>query len=152
MKKTINIKGFSLIELLMIISIMILIGMITVPKLINFQREQSLKNTSENIISLLNKAKSDSQASLNSSNYGVHFENDYMVYFIGMTYTENNPDNQRVDFETGVTIQSGVGNSIIFPRLTGDVIGYGTVVIKLTALPTRTKTITVTKTGSISSN
>jgi type II secretory pathway pseudopilin PulG len=145
-------SGFSLIELLIIMMILVLISAVTLPKLIDFQREQSLKNTSENIISLLNKAKSDTSSSLNSSNYGVHFETNYMVYFIGNNYSSQSSSNERVDFETGVTLLSGVGSNIIFPRLTGDVIGYRTIVIKLTALPSHQKTITITKTGSVSSN
>lgn len=139
-------------ELLMIIAILILIGMVAMPKLIDFQREQSIKNTAENIVSFLNKAKSDSLSSLNSNNYGIHFEDDHMIYFSGLTFSESDPGNEQIDFESGVTLESGVGSNIIFPKLTGDVIGYGSIVIKLTALPSRTKTITISKTGSISSN
>lgn len=144
--------GFSLIELLIIIAIMVIVGTIAMPKLINFQRGQSLKNTTENIIGLLNRAKSNSNSSLNSENYGVHFESDYMVYFVGDTYSSQSSNNERVDFESGITLLSGNGSNIVFPRLTGDVFGYGTITLKLTALPARTKTITITKTGSVSSN
>ena len=146
------VSGFSLMELLIVMAILVVIALVAMPKLIDFQREQSLKNTSENIISLLTKAKSDSQASLNSNNYGVHFENDYMVYFLGNSFSESDPNNKVYDFENGVILGSGAGANIIFPRLTGDVVGYQSIVVKLTALPDRTKTITVTKTGSISSN
>lgn len=153
------ISGFSLIELLFVITIIFLITIVVMPKLIDFQREQSIKNTAENIIVLLNKAKSNSNSSLNSSNYGVHFSNDNMIYFTGETFIENNPTNEIFAFESGVEIPTtgginlnGGGSNIIFPRLTGDVIGYGTITIQLTAKPERQKIITITKTGSISSN
>jgi len=159
MIKIFNNKGFSLIEMLIIVAIMFLVSLVAMPSLINFQREQSLKNTTESIVSLLNKAKSDSFSSLNSNNYGVHFENNYMVYFSGSTFEESGPDNRTIDFESGTSLLvigginlNGGGEDIIFPRLTGDTIGYGTIVIQLTAKPDNKKTITISKTGSISSD
>ncbi len=153
------VSGFSLVELLVIISIMILIGLVVMPKLISFQRNQAIQNTATSITSLLNKAKSDSNSSLNSNNYGVHFESEYMVYFVGNTYSESDPNNQRVDFDSGVrTLGSGGvnlnggGDDIVFPRRTEDVIGYGTIVIQLIAEESTQKTITVSKIGSISSS
>ena len=101
--KILNNKGFSLVELLIVITILVLISLIAMPSLIDFQRKQSLKNTTENIISLLNKAKSSTSASLNSSNYGVHFESEYMVYFIGDNFLEEDPGNEQMDFESGVS-------------------------------------------------
>lgn len=139
--------------------ILIVIALIVMPSLINFQREQSLKNTTENIISLLNKAKSDSSSSLNSSNYGVHFTSNSATYFVGSVFNSNDPNNNKIDFESGVAILpsgginlNGGGSDVVFPRLTGDTIGYGTIVIYLTSVPARQKTITINKTGSINSD
>lgn len=151
-------KGFSLIELLVIIVILILISLVVMPSLIDFQREQALKNTTENIVSLLNKAKSDTLSSLNSTTYGVHFESKKMVYFEGDSYSSGNSNNQEIPFESGVEIPSGGinlsngGSDVVFPRLTGEVNGYGTITIELTALSTRQKVITINKIGSISSS
>lgn len=154
--KILHNRGISLIEILIIIAIMFVVSFVAMPSLINFQREQSLKNTTENIISFLNKAKSDSSSSLNSNNYGVHFEDNYMVYFSGSTFSESGPDNKMINFESGTSIPSGGislnggGNDVIFPRLTGDTTGYGTITIQLTAKTTHQKIITIGKIGSIS--
>ena len=157
--KILQNKGFSLIEILIVIMVLTLISLVVIPGLINFQREQSLKNTTENIIALLNKAKSDSFSSLNSNNYGVHFTSTSATYFIGNTFDINDPNNQEIDFEKGVvTLTSGGinlnggGNDVIFPRLTGDTVGYGTIVIHLTSVPARQKIITINKIGSVSSD
>ena len=157
--KNIYNKGFSLIELLVVIAILVLIVAVAMPKLIDFQRAQSLKNTTENIVALLNKAQSDSYSSLNSSNYGVHFESDRMVYFIGSIYSEGKLSNVIVDFESGVEIPDdgginldGGGSDIIFPRLRDNIIGYGIITIGLTSDPSRQKVITINKSGSISSS
>ncbi len=40
-----NKKGFTLMELLMVIAIIVIISLISVPKLIDFKAEQTLKNT-----------------------------------------------------------------------------------------------------------
>lgn len=154
-----NKRGFTLIELLMVIVIIGIISLISFPKLTDFKNEQTLKNTTEDVMALLNKAKSDSLSSLNSSNYSVHFETDRMVYFIGDIYSENSSGNEIIYFEPQVNIPTtgginlnGGGNNVIFSKLAGNVIGYGTIIIQMTSDETRQKTITIEKTGAISSN
>jgi len=146
-------------ELLMVIAIIVIISLISVPKLSDFKNEQTLKNTVEDVMALLHKAKSDSLSSLNSNNYSVHFENNHMVYFVGDTFSEGNSGNQVVNFESevnipttgGINLNNG-GSNVIFSKLAGNVIGYGTIIIQLTSDSTRQKTITIEKTGAISSN
>lgn len=152
-----NDRGFTFIELLIIISIIGLISLVTIPSLSKFKTEQALKNTTENVITLLNKAQSDSLSSINSNNYGVHFGSNYMVYFIGNTFSNTDPNNKRSNFEPGVSIPlinginlNGGGSDVIFPRLTGNVIGYGTIVLQLTNKSSHQKIIKITKVGSVS--
>jgi len=153
-----NNSGFTLLELLIAISILGVIVAITMPKLVDYRKEQSLKNTAENIVSILNKAKSDSLNSLNSLNYGIHFSSNYLDYFIGTTYNPADINNKRTNFGDGVTLSpgglnlNGGGSDIIFPRLIDDIIGYGSITIEITTNPSMNKTITVNKIGSISSN
>ncbi len=155
--KILNNKGFTLIELLLAIAVLASIGLIVMPSLTNFQKKQSLKNTAENIVTLLNKAKSDSLSSLNSNNYGVHFESNQMIYFTGNNFSPGNINNKKVGFASGVVIPpiGGIGlnnggNDVIFPRLTGDVVGYGIIVIQLISKPTSQEIITINKLGTIS--
>ncbi len=157
--KIIKNRGFNLIELLIVIAIVSLISAISMPALINFQKNQAIKNTRENIVSVLNKAKSNTLASLNSSSYGVHFESNYIIYFMGESFSISDPNNEQINFESGVRIKpigginlNTMGNDTIFPRLTGDVIGYGTITIELTDQTTTQKIITINKTGYITSN
>lgn len=97
MKKLQN-QGFNILELIIVMTIIILISAIVMLKPIDFQREQSLKNTTENIMALLNKAKSDSFSSLNSNNYGVHFNYGNMIYFSGGTFSKNDANNQIFNY------------------------------------------------------
>jgi len=146
-----------LIELLLALAVLASIVLIVMPSLSNFQKEQSIKNTAENIVTLLNKAKSDSLSALNSENYGVHFESNQMIYFVGNHFFPGNINNKKISFASGVVIPfvggiglNGGGDDVIFPRLTGDVTGYGIIVIQLVSKPTRQEIITINKLGSIS--
>lgn len=154
--KNIFKKGFGLVDLLIILGVMLVLIIIIAPKLIDFNREQSLKNTTENIIAILNQAKNDSLSSLNSNNYGVHITSDSAIYFTGDTFDPDDSTNIEVIFDSGVAINeinlNGGGDDIIFPRLMDDVLGFGTFNIYLTSVTSRHKIISVSKTGSISVN
>ena len=157
MKIIIN-KGFTLFEMIIVISFIILLAMIAIPSLSSFRKEQALKNTTDDIISLLDKAQSDTQISKNSTTYGVHFETNRAVYFVGSSFSEPNANNIQIDFDSTVNIPSGGlslnggGSDVVFARLTGDTIGYGTIIVSLVSDATKQKTITINKTGIISSN
>jgi len=149
-------------EIIVVIAIMAIIISIIVPNLANFRNEQALKNATADIMSLLNKAKSDANSLSVDTNYGVHFETGRAVYFVGDSFTEPNVNNKEVIIPSSVSIPlggislNGGGSNIIFTRLTGDdrgyVTGYGTITLQLTSNPTRTKVITINKSGSISVN
>lgn len=152
-------KGISIIEILAVISIIAILLVIVLPNLSNFRNERTLTNTTQDIISVLNKAKSDTTSSLNSNSYGVHFETDRVVYFIGTTYNGADAGNIVTSIDSSVTIPlsgginlNGGGSDVMFTRLTGDTTNYGTIVVRLTSDATRQKTITVSKTGAVSSN
>lgn len=152
-------KGISLIELLVVVVIISIMVAIIIPSLSTFRNQQALKNTTEDVISLINKARQDTLSSLNSTNYGVHFESTRAVYFSGPTFTEPNSNNKERKFNSLVKIPTsgginlnGGGSNIIFTRLTGDTSNYGTIVIQLSSNVAQNKIITINKTGTTSSN
>jgi Tfp pilus assembly protein FimT len=160
--KILKNKGISVLEIIIIVAIIVVISAIMIPSLSGFRNEQALKNTTIDVISLLNKARQNTLSSLNSTNYSVHFETTKAVLFTGMSYSPSSPTNEPIIFSPAVTIPasgginiSGGGSDISFERLTGNVINgtiSSTIVIKLVSDPTRTKTITINKTGIIGSN
>lgn len=157
--KTFYNKGISLLEIIIVIAIVSILSAIIIPNMSKFKSEQTLKNTTVDIVSLLNKAKLDANSFLDSSIYSVYFESDKAVYFKGATYSSSNPTNEIVLLNSSVTIPvsggislNGGGSTITFPRFTEDVIGYGTIKIRKTDDPTKERTITVSKLGTISSN
>lgn len=149
-------KGISLIEVLIVISIISIIVAIAIPSFSSFKNNQILKNTTEDIISLLSEARNNTISSKNSMNYGVHFEEHRIVLFPGITYTESS-SNKEIVFEDIITIPSqdgialyGGGDDIIFNRITGDTSNYGTIKIQINN--NLQKIINVNKIGVISLN
>lgn len=150
-------NGFTIIELFIVIVIMIIISTIVFSSLSSFSDDQAIRNTASDITSILNKARQDTLSSLNSTNYGVHFDSDKAVYFIGSVYSSSSSSNKTTLFNQDVIIPStggldiGGGSEVVFDRLTGDTIG-GTIKIQLLSDGSKQKIITISKTGAISSN
>lgn len=157
-----NNKGLTIIEIILAITIISVISYIVLFNLSSFRNEQALKNTTVDIVSILNKARENTLSSLNSTNYSVHFETDRVVLFIGAIYFPSLSTNEVTIFSPSVTIPatgginiSGGGNDITFARLTGEVINGtidSSIVVELVSDATKQKTITINKTGVISSN
>jgi len=159
--KNIYNKGISLLEIIIIIAIIGILSVVIIPSFASFKSEQALKNTTVDIISLLNKAKLDSSSYLGGSLYSVYFETDKAVYFKGTTYSSTDPTNEVVLLNSSVNIPSSGGinltdmissNTITFPRLTENVRGYGNIVIRMTNGSERQKVISINKLGVISLN
>ena len=118
-------------------------------------KEQDLKNTAMNIVTLLNKARQNTLSSINSNNYSVHFEANKAVLFSGGVYSAVDKNNEVINFSTTVSIpisggiNLGGGNNVIFERLTGEATS-GTIIIKLKSDISKQKIITISKTGIVS--
>jgi len=151
-------KGISLLEIIIAMAILAIILMVVIPSLSRFKSQQNLKNATEDIISLLDKARSQTLSSKNSSNYGVHFEPAKVVLFTGGTYSSLAADNKEITFPNSIEVLSGgislngSGVDVVFNRLTGETSQYGTIAIQLLSDATKQKIITINKNGIISTN
>ncbi len=152
-------KGITVLEILMVITIMIILIATVMPNLSKFKNERILNNTAGDVVAILNKARSDTISSYNSNNYGIHVESSRVVYFSGPTFNNNDSSNIVVSLDPNVNIPAIGGinlsdgtSDILFTRLTGDTTNYGTIIISLTSDATQQKIITISKTGSVSSN
>jgi prepilin-type N-terminal cleavage/methylation domain-containing protein len=150
-------KGFSLIEILLVISIIFIIASIASPNLSEFKKQQTLKNTTADIVSLLNEARNNTIASKNSTTYGVRFWEDKAILFIGTSYIDSS-DNIQVNFDSyvkiseddGLNLNNSFNNEVVFSRLTGDTINYGTIKVELVSDSSRYKIISINNIGIIS--
>jgi prepilin-type N-terminal cleavage/methylation domain-containing protein len=151
--------GFTLVEILVVLAIIALLAGIIMPSLSGFHNQQALRNTTEDMLSLLNEARSDTLGSLNATDYSVLIQSNQATYFIGDTFSSTDPSNKTITFDQAVAVSpttginlNGGGTTVTFDRLTGGTSEYGTIIIGLVSDPTQQKMITISQTGLISSN
>lgn len=148
-------KGFTVLEILFVLSILGILFAIVTPQFTKMRDSQVLNSATADVLSVINKASSQSLASLDSSAYGVHFASDRVTLFKGTVYDQNAATNQVVLLTAPATITAigfGGPTSLYFERLTGTPNVYGTVTIGLTSGVHVDRSIIIDRTGRISAN
>lgn len=146
-------KGFTLIEILVALGILIvvlLIGMSTLPV---FNKKVELDTFTENIISSLSLSRAKTLSSKDEAQYGVHFEQNKIILFKGTEYAsglEYKTIATPASVEVGSITLNGGTSDVVFKRLTGETDGYGTITTRLKSGTQDTKTIIIEKTGVVS--
>ena len=116
-------KGITLIEILVVLAILVIIIGVTLPSFQNMRENQIFKTTLSEVMSTINKARGESMSSVNSLEYGVHFESDQVVIFSGTVYSAGAADNVITEVTSPASISdisiSGGGSDLYFDRLSG---------------------------------
>ncbi|MFA5888670.1 MAG: type II secretion system protein [Candidatus Paceibacterota bacterium] len=142
--------GFTLVELLVVVAIMSVVSMIIFNTFVTFKTNQALNMDTDTVVEVLRQARNQTLTSKNSSSYGVHFSSTKVTLFVGTSYIAGSPTNQ--DFilsstDTILTISlTPSGSDVVFDRLTGETVNYGTVVVSSPGI-SKSKTVTIYKTG-----
>lgn len=149
--QTTNTKGFTLVEILIVISVLTFISLITLGFFVDYKRSQGVTQDVELATSVLYKARNDAISSNGSADYGVRLASSSVILFKGSTYVSTQATNQVFLFTSGsvisnVSLVSG-GVDIIFNKLTGETAQSG--VFMLTTPDGGVKTITIYPTGLI---
>lgn len=146
-------KGFTLVELVIIISILVLIIGFSASSFNLLNKSQALNKSADFVGTVLRQARSQTLSSKNISQYGVHFDTSQIVLFDGPTYNANNVTNIAFPLNYLVNISdvtlAGAGREVIFDRLTGDTSQTGTVKLILISNPSSAVTINISGTGLI---
>lgn len=144
-------KGFTIIELLIVVAIISILAAIVIPDFGALKRNQVFKSTVNEVNSLVQKARNNAISSVDSSSYGVHFESGQVVLFKGNTYGAPDTTLETITLESSVSISSinftGGVAEIVFARGTGIPNVSGEISITSS---TDVRTISVNGTGSIS--
>lgn len=144
-------RGITIIEILIVIAVLGIIFSIIIPQFSKMRENQALKNGAQDILSSVNKARSQTLASLNSSEYGVHFQSDKVIIFKGAVFSGGDANNETIDIITPAIISNialaGGGNEIYFNRLSGAPSTTGAVTISTSSY---SKIITIYATGAVS--
>ncbi|MDP3784875.1 MAG: type II secretion system protein [bacterium] len=137
-------RGFTLLEILMVLGVVFVLAAIVTSALSNFKKSSLLTDAKTRALAELNLARSQTLASESNFVYGVHFESSKIVRFKGEAYSSSDPLNQVFDLPAGAAINSislGGPVDVTFERLTGRASASGTVVFKL---PSEERYATVT--------
>lgn len=147
-------KGITIIELLVVLAVLGIIISVVMPQFSKIRENQVLKSGVQDILSSIDKARSQTLASLNSLNYGVRFEVDKIILFKTQAFDANAVDNETINIITPATISnvtlnlvSGAFGEMYFNRLSGSPSKTGTVTI---STPNYSKMITISATGTAS--
>jgi prepilin-type N-terminal cleavage/methylation domain-containing protein len=151
-------KGMTIIEVLVVIAVLGIIFSIVIPQFSKMRENQVLKSGVVNVLSSINKARSQTLASLNSSEYGVHFQSDKVIIFKGTIFSTSDSNNETINLTapasiSNVTISgvSGASGNIYFNRLSGMPSNTGINTITISTI-SYSKNITISATGVASSN
>jgi Tfp pilus assembly protein FimT len=149
-------KGITALELLLSIAILVILILVALPQFSRLKEVQLLHAATSDVLSALARARSETLASLNSSEYGVHFQSDQVIIFKGTVYSSGASTNEAVGLSAPVSISnvtlggvSGSSGNIYFSRIYGVPSATGSVTI---SSPSLSKVITISATGGASSN
>jgi prepilin-type N-terminal cleavage/methylation domain-containing protein len=148
-----NQKGFTLIEILIAIAILVLLTYVIIGAFFSFNRNQALDKDVSKVTLALEEARQFTLFSKESSQYGIHFDPTEVILFKGSTYSSGDPENVSTKLNSLINISTinllGGGNEVIFERLTGETNQSGTITLEDNNTPPKIKTITIEGTGLI---
>ena len=145
-----------MIEILVVCAIVAVLISIILPRFSSIRENQVVKAAVADVLSAIDKARTETLSSLNSSPYGVHLESGRVIIFKGTVYSSSSPDNESVNIISPANISnvtlggvSGASGDFYFNRLSGSPNKTGTVTV---SSPAFTKIITISATGMASVN
>lgn len=138
-------RGFTIIELLVVLAIFFVLVAIFTPMAISFYQMEALNKTQDQLVWLLREARDNAVNQKNNSFFGVRVLEDNFILFQGESYINRiETEDQVVSFPDNIKISGD--DEIIFAPTTGFVSSNG--LIKLISAGV-SKEINVNKIGVI---
>lgn len=148
-------SGFTLIEMTVVIAIIAILAVTTFVGYNSFRKRTQLNIIAEEIESALKLTQSKTLSSLNKTRYGVHFDTDKYITFIGDTYNPVEATNITFAISDNLEIYNislnGGGSEVIFKRLTGKTDQYGSLNLRIKNT-SQERILNIESSGTISVN
>lgn len=147
-------RGVSLIELLIVMSIGALLAVLFVYAWRSGAARKQFNADVDTTMMYIQRARSQTLASQDASQYGVHFTTDTATLFKGDTFDSTDPDNVEYEFDPRVDITetslSDGSSDVVFSRLTGESSATGTLTFHLSGDTAATSTVIINEGGVVS--
>jgi prepilin-type N-terminal cleavage/methylation domain-containing protein len=146
-KKNINKQGFTLIELIIVLTIITVLVSIIVSSFHTVGGSEALDTTVMSTISILNEARSQAISSKDASDFGVRILPDKLISFKNSYGTLN----KEITISNLVTASTstGIDTDIIFKNVSGGTNASGTITITVLSDPSKNGVIRIYPTGVI---
>jgi len=151
MLKKSNVKrGFTLVEVMIVIGVLGIITGLAIPFYQSFQISSALDNAGQEITQALRTAQSRAMSSQGLSSHGVHFDINRFVVFKGDIYSPVDPDNEFFEVANTVDITSSGSSNIVFS--VGEGLSDSQPVITITSSNNESHSISINNLGRINAN
>lgn len=125
-------SGFTLVDLLLAIGLMITVFSFTTVNLLNLQNKPLLDAHTQKLFADLksqqNKAiAGDAAGGSASSEWGIHIEQNKYTLFKGTVYLSSDANNFSVDMDSNTSLATTFANNIVvFNKISGEILNYTT--------------------------
>ena len=147
-------KGFSMVELIVVVGLVALVGAATMVVLSQFRAQADLDSTTEGIRGALSISRSRTLGSEDALAYGVYFESATYTIFTGRVYVSGDASNEPQQIPEGIEIfnvqLSTSAPVVVFDRLTGNTSTTGTIGLRRSGDVSQLRTIVVESSGNTS--
>ena len=151
--KTKKSPGFSVIEILVVLAVLMIVSGLIVPGFNFFRKQSSLNAATQEIINTLRLAQNKTLASEGNSSFGVYLESDKFILFKGTAYSASSSNNEAHNLDSSLrisTLSLNGSNSVVFERLTGNTVNYGAITLEQIDDISQNKVIFIDSSGSVS--
>jgi len=125
-------KGFTLIELILVLAILAIVSVLSIPFIQIFQTSSDLYTYTDSIAQTLRRANQQSVAGQDGSAWGVYFDTagSRLVMFKGNDYAGRDDEyDQEIDYPDSFVVSADFGDEISFSLYRGLPSDTGTIII-----------------------
>lgn len=145
-------RGFTLLEIIIVVAIVSVVGAIGIISTRSFQQYADIDAAANQIVAVLREARDRTAATDFAVVYGVHFESDRYIRFQGPAYNENATTNVIYNLPASLElyeINVGGDSEILFNSLDGSADRAGSTSMRIIDNPAESRTINIFSTGVI---